>query len=791
MQRQPPPPPPRRKGPLTRAFDDDGGDVVKKSSVVSPPVHRKSLNPFLAASDGDNATVASGYSSSMMQESRGEISILAQKATERNYAGGNNLNLDPLKPSIYSNERYKEMTDTPEGNMIYHKLHFSDPWMVATIVVHIVVFSLLLAMSRRHISQGATAGFTLMMLTVVILIILGRWKVKKIKRLTHFNEGILHPEDETDEVPAAAINLFSWASILLGVSLAIFASVTAGNFDDGENGDIYFSNEAVLQVLRFASIILLCFHRIIRPANRADPLRTILELEVVSVCWDAIDGSTFYDLLGNEDSDLNTSADNAARLLMAIWYLSVGVRLAMMFLVHHAPKDVVIPEFVMKPPLEMSPSPTVDRTMQSLRVRAAIILVMALSELYAIFLRLGLWFTVGLSSVQQEMTIKNFLFLGCVISAYIMWTNSELREWNRADYFGIYLPSRIRQLEFFRWSFVISYVLLGIMMSTFLIDVTQDSYKWTANIASDFVLAFIFFYYYKFSYIRREHQESRSSWLAWTDMGSWVQRLQGYVIFPGRDAAILGGLLSINMVCARIPALYYHANEFESGDTDNKWSYDNAMLMVQLTIAPIFFYAMYWSISLMLFRKEFTASPGNYNAIHDPMIDMVATSIMIEGAIDVISAAAFMTLAQSDLPADIDSLILTCALMEIWNACQSFALQAVLSGGVDDTPVDLVRWKAKLRMFRVPIDACTLVLRLILWIKYKQSSVSVFLVKNMYNLMHSTALIERARGIKLYPKGTLFTQFVSPQEWYGMDQNEWREATSETIAAQARAGRRI
>ena len=52
--------------------------------------------------------------------------------------------------------------------------------------------------------------------------------------------------------------------------------------------------EFLLQTLRFASITLLSFHRIVRPANRYDPLRTILELEVVCVCWDALDGIDIY-----------------------------------------------------------------------------------------------------------------------------------------------------------------------------------------------------------------------------------------------------------------------------------------------------------------------------------------------------------------------------------------------------------------------------------------------------------------------------------------------------------------
>ena len=109
----------------------------------------------------------------------------------------------------------------------------------------------------------------------------------------------------------------------------------------------------------------------------------------------------------------------------------------------------------------MSDSPTVDRTMQALRIRAVIVMVMALSEIFAVGLRLGLWFTVGLSAVQQEMTIKNFLFSASIACAYMEWQYANRRDWNRNEFFGWRFPSRKTQLEICRWGFVVSYVLLG------------------------------------------------------------------------------------------------------------------------------------------------------------------------------------------------------------------------------------------------------------------------------------------------------------------------------------------
>ena len=65
----------------------------------------------------------------------------------------------------------------------------------------------------------------------------------------------------------------------------------------------FVTKGTVIQTLNFASILFLAVHRVIRPANRADPMRTLLELEVVSVCWDALDGSTLYQLLDSLDLD--------------------------------------------------------------------------------------------------------------------------------------------------------------------------------------------------------------------------------------------------------------------------------------------------------------------------------------------------------------------------------------------------------------------------------------------------------------------------------------------------------
>ena len=65
-----------------------------------------------------------------------------------------------------------------------------------------------------------------------------------------------------------------------------------------------------------------------------------VQVEIIGICWDALDGATLYQLLVTT-SGMSAAMDTAARLLMFFWYLSVGCRLAMMFCSHLTPESRV------------------------------------------------------------------------------------------------------------------------------------------------------------------------------------------------------------------------------------------------------------------------------------------------------------------------------------------------------------------------------------------------------------------------------------------------------------------
>ena len=87
---------------------------------------------------------------------------------------------------------------------------------------------------------------------------------------------------------------------------------------------------------------------------------------------------------------------------------------------------------------------------------------------------------------------------------------------------------------------------------------------------------------------------------------------RSYVVFPSRKALVINILLAVNMYAGRLPALYYTYNKMlVRNEVLTGWlNYDNVLLIVSFSVLPIAFAAMYWSISFMLFRREFTACPG-------------------------------------------------------------------------------------------------------------------------------------------------------------------------------------
>jgi hypothetical protein len=56
-------------------------------------------------------------------------------------------------------------------------------------------------------------------------------------------------------------------------------------------------------------------------------------------------------------------------------------------------------------------------------------MTMAIADIYAATIRVILWAKGQLNTLQQEMVLKNFLFLIACSGAYDMYVNTETRQW--------------------------------------------------------------------------------------------------------------------------------------------------------------------------------------------------------------------------------------------------------------------------------------------------------------------------------------------------------------------------
>ncbi len=89
-----------------------------------------------------------------------------------------------------------------------------------------------------------------------------------------------------------------------------------------------------------------------------------------------------------------------------------------------------------------------------------------------------------------------------------------------------------------------------------------------------------------------------------------------FITFPAKLALGLNLAMIVSLVGVRLPALYYNYGNMASEGSGDYWTYDNAMLIVIFCIVPIGVCGLFWSISYMLFRREFTACPGKYVKQH-------------------------------------------------------------------------------------------------------------------------------------------------------------------------------
>lgn len=175
-------------------------------------------------------------------------------------------------------ERYQD------DDGLYHKNTISEVWILVTILIHCIQWGLLLGAGHTALNISSIVVLVLMMVMVAALLIYSRWRIRKkrnveLMRQARQRADKITPDAETDSVPNAAIYTLASAAILEALMFAIYSASIAGVSSGHFSSTGFFTRGTLLQTLRFASITFLSFHRCLRPANRIDPMRTVLEVE--------------------------------------------------------------------------------------------------------------------------------------------------------------------------------------------------------------------------------------------------------------------------------------------------------------------------------------------------------------------------------------------------------------------------------------------------------------------------------------------------------------------------------
>jgi hypothetical protein len=112
--------------------------------------------------------------------------------------------------------------------------------------------------------------------------------------------------------------------------------------------------------------------------------------------------------------------------------------------------------------------------------------------------RLYMWSQGLLDSLQQDMAVKNLIFLMTFSGAYTMYTNTITRDWNKREIltfpFVLKYPSRERQFALLRVVFVASHLAIAAVL-TYVLAVGEDDVTWYANLGLDAVLCLVFLVY--------------------------------------------------------------------------------------------------------------------------------------------------------------------------------------------------------------------------------------------------------------------------------------------------------
>lgn len=272
----------------------DNMDEKEEEKIVETDNNPSDLNPVASPTDRSSSFMLDRDTSDTnvtSSEEKKKEKKKKNKKKDRNESG-RTYSVDMAESPVFAME-VEPVTADMYNNEIYHRNSLAQLWLLVAVGIHVAQWTLLLYICFGVFQSRITIPLLAISILVTLLLIGARIATRKKSgegpSMTDVVNGrvqvLQKPEDETDAIPDLAVMMLVAATFLEGCLFALFAAGTAGFSSTSFSNTGYGSEGSLIEIMRFASITFLAFHRVIRPANRIDPLRTVLEVSLKNTIY--------------------------------------------------------------------------------------------------------------------------------------------------------------------------------------------------------------------------------------------------------------------------------------------------------------------------------------------------------------------------------------------------------------------------------------------------------------------------------------------------------------------------
>jgi hypothetical protein len=162
---------------------------------------------------------------------------------------------------------------------VYTRTHFSNLWLLVTIILHIIFFCFLFGVGSSALPPFALVVVVGLSIIAPILLLIARYLI--VNKSYKFCGSDLSIESETDQISDRVILIMCAAILVEVLAFAMFPAISSGRLEAAHSklsNTGFYSYSSISQILTFTAVVLSAFYRTLRPSNRLDPFRTIMEV---------------------------------------------------------------------------------------------------------------------------------------------------------------------------------------------------------------------------------------------------------------------------------------------------------------------------------------------------------------------------------------------------------------------------------------------------------------------------------------------------------------------------------